>query len=110
MKNQSYNTTILVDQTPQEAFTAINNAHGRWSGEINGETNKLGDEFTYNAPEMHWCKMKITEFVPGKKSSATCWIAISPIQKPKPSGMIPILRSKSRRRMAKPRSTSRILA
>ncbi len=67
MEEKSYTTTITVDQTPQEAFEAINNARGWWSGEINGETNKMGDEFTYNVPNVHWCKMEITEFVPGKK-------------------------------------------
>ncbi len=67
MNDHSYSTTIAVDQTPQEAFEAINNARGWWSGEIKGKTGQLGDEFTYNVPDVHWCKMKITEFVPGKK-------------------------------------------
>ncbi len=67
MKDQSYTTTISVDQSPQKAFQAISNARGWWSGEINGDTNQLGGEFTYNVPDVHWCKMRITEFVPGKK-------------------------------------------
>ncbi len=67
MKDQSYKTTFSVDQTPQKAFEAINNVRGWWSGEIQGDTDKLGDEFTYRVPEVHWCKMRITEFVPGKK-------------------------------------------
>ncbi len=67
MNDKSYTTTISVDQTAQEAFKAISNARGWWSGEIHGDTDKLGDEFTYNVPDVHWCKMKITEFVPGKK-------------------------------------------
>jgi hypothetical protein len=52
---------------PQEAFEAIGNARGCWSGDIQGETAKLDDEFTYNIPDVYWCKMRITEFVPGKK-------------------------------------------
>ncbi len=67
MEDQSYKTTISVKQTPQEAFEAINNVRGWWSGEIDGKTFTLGDEFTYNVPGTHWCKMKITEFIPGKK-------------------------------------------
>ncbi len=70
-KNQNYTTSILVDQSPKEAFDAINNARGwwggRWSGEIEGETDKPGAEFTYRVPDVHYCKMKITEFVPGRK-------------------------------------------
>ncbi len=71
MTNQHYTTSILVDQTPHEAFDAINNARGwwagLWSGEIEGDTHKLGAEFSYRVPDVHYCKMKITEFIPGKK-------------------------------------------
>ncbi len=67
MEDKSFSTTIAVDQTPEAAFEAINNARGWWTGEITGDTDQLGEEFTYNVPGVHWCKMKITEFVPGKK-------------------------------------------
>ena len=67
MKNQSYTTTISVDQTPQEAFAAINNVRGWWSGETEGETGKSGAEFTYRYQDVHRSTQKITEFVPGKK-------------------------------------------
>lgn len=67
MKSKDYTTTISVDQSPKAAFEAINNARGWWSGEINGGTARLGDEFTYNMPDVHWCRMKVTEFIPGKK-------------------------------------------
>jgi len=46
MKKRSLTTTISVDQTPNEAFAAINNVRGWWSGEIEGATDKLGAEFT----------------------------------------------------------------
>ena len=45
MNNQNLTTTVTVDQTPEEAFAAINNVRGWWSGEIEGNTDKLGDEF-----------------------------------------------------------------
>jgi hypothetical protein len=67
MNDQNYTTTFSVDQTPKEVFNAINNVRGWWSGEIEGDTDKLGAEFTYLVPDVHWCKMKITEFIPGKK-------------------------------------------
>ncbi len=67
MKVQNYSTSFLVDKTPEEVFDAINNVRGWWSGEITGNTNKPGAEFTYRVPNAHMSKQKITEFVPGKK-------------------------------------------
>jgi hypothetical protein len=67
MSDQNYTTTFLVDQTPEEAFAAINNVRGWWSGEIEGDTGKLGAEFTYRVPDVHYSKQKITEFIPGQK-------------------------------------------
>jgi len=67
MKTSDYTTSILVDQTPEQVFAAINNVRGWWSGEVNGDTDKAGAEFTYRVPEMHYSKQKITEFIPGKK-------------------------------------------
>jgi len=65
--SQNYTTTIVVDQTPEEAFAAINNVRGWWTGKIEGKTNKLGEEFTYRYEDIHYSKQKITEFVPGQK-------------------------------------------
>ena len=67
MKTQDYTTTFLVDQSPQEVFAAINNVRGWWSGEIDGDTDKPGAEFTYRYQDMHRSRQRITEFVPGKK-------------------------------------------
>src|SRR5262249_1557412 len=67
MKGQDYTSTILVDQTPEEVFAAINNVRGWWSGEIQGATDRLGAEFTYRVPDVHYSKQKISELVPGKK-------------------------------------------
>ena len=65
MKN--FTTTILVDQTPEQAFDAINNVRGWWSGVIEGPTDTLGAEFTYSYKTLHRTTQKITEFVPGKR-------------------------------------------
>jgi glucokinase len=65
--NQSYTTTITVDQTPEEVFNAIKNIRAWWSGKIGGSSDKLGDEFTYQYKDMHSSTQKVTEFIPGKK-------------------------------------------
>lgn len=67
MKKSDFTTAIVVDQTPQEAFNAINNVRGWWSEEIEGSTNKLNDEFNYHYEDVHRCKMKLIEVIPGKK-------------------------------------------
>jgi hypothetical protein len=67
MSGQNYTTAIVVDQPPHEAFAAINNVRGWWSGDIAGDTDTLGAEFTYRVPDVHYCNMRIVELLPGKK-------------------------------------------
>lgn len=66
MNRKDFTTTILVDQTPQKTFEAINDVRSWWSGEVDGDTDKLGAEFTYTVPGVHRSVQKIAELVPGK--------------------------------------------
>jgi hypothetical protein len=65
--------SFVVDQTPKEAFAAINNVRGWWSGNIEGTTDKLGAEWTYRYEDLHYSKQRITELVPGKK---VVWLVV----------------------------------
>jgi len=67
MSSQSFSTAFLVDQSPEEAFAAINNVRGWWSGQIEGPTDELDAEFTYRYQDVHHSRQRITEFVPNKK-------------------------------------------
>src|SRR5690349_4471680 len=67
MRSQDFATTFVVDQTPEQAFAAITDVRGWWSGEIDGRTDELGAEFTYQYEDVHYSKQKITELVPGRK-------------------------------------------
>lgn len=67
MKTQDLTINLRIGQTPKEVFQAINNVRGWWSEEIEGNTQKLNDEFTYHYKDVHICRMKLTEVVPDKK-------------------------------------------
>src|SRR4029079_10867669 len=64
---KDYTFSFTIDHSPEEVFKAINNARGWWTGEIEGDTDKLGAEFVYRFGDLHYSKQKVTEFVPGKK-------------------------------------------
>jgi hypothetical protein len=67
MKSNYFTTTILVDKSATEVFDAINNVRGWWQGEIEGNTNKLYEDFGYRMPKVHYSKQKIEELIPNKK-------------------------------------------
>jgi len=68
MTNQNdFSTTIVIDQTADQAFAAITNTRGWWTGEFTGTTGELGGEFTYRYKDMHYSVQKVIEAVPGKR-------------------------------------------
>jgi len=72
MKQQSFTTSILVDQTPEQCTSTILNVRDWWSGLFNesfeGKAGKNGDEFTFKAGDgAHYTKQKLVELIPGKK-------------------------------------------
>jgi hypothetical protein len=67
MKKQDFTTTFSVDQSPQEVFDAVIDVRGWWSEEIEGRTDKLGDEFEFQYKDFHRSTQKITELIPCKK-------------------------------------------
>jgi len=67
MDTSDFTTTILVDQSPKEAFNAVNNVRGWWSEEIEGDTKNLDEEFTYHYKDVHSCQIKLIEVIPDKR-------------------------------------------
>lgn len=67
MQNNNYTTSILVEQTPEVVFNAINNVSGWWSEEVTDSTIGLNTVFNYHYKNVHICKMQIVEFIPNQK-------------------------------------------
>jgi hypothetical protein len=67
MNNNSLTIAFTTDRTPDQAFAAIANVRGWWSGEIDGLTDELGAEFTYRYRDLHRSTQRITELIPGRR-------------------------------------------
>jgi len=73
MNTSDFTATILVDQTPEQVFSAINAPQAWWTGKIIGSTDKINDEFTYRYKELHLSKQRIVEMIPDRK---VVWLVI----------------------------------
>ena len=67
MTKNDYQLTLTLDQSPTDVFNAINRTRDWWSGEILGDTDRLGAEFSYQVDGVHFSHQKVTELIPDKK-------------------------------------------
>jgi hypothetical protein len=67
MKTHDFTTTLLVDQSPAAVFNTVNQPQNWWSGEIEGNSTRLNDEFTYRYKELHLSRQRIVEMIPDQK-------------------------------------------
>ena len=67
MDNQNFTVSFLVDQTPKEAFNAIQNVPGWWTENLQGSTQQLNDEFEVRLGDVHYSKQKLIEVITNKK-------------------------------------------
>jgi hypothetical protein len=66
MINKHFSVSVLVDQSPEKAFAAINNIKGWWSEDVDGRRDQLNEEFIYRDKHL-WCRMRVTELSHAKK-------------------------------------------
>lgn len=67
MSSSNYTTTILVDKTPLEVFTSINNVKAWKHGEIIVYAQKLIDEFSNKIEEFHFSNQIVVDLIPNLK-------------------------------------------
>jgi hypothetical protein len=57
----SFTCALSVEQSPEEVFRAIANPRGWWSENIDGTTDRLGEQFTYRHKDIHRCVIRVSE-------------------------------------------------
>ncbi|MBA4198658.1 MAG: ATPase [Chitinophaga sp.] len=67
MSTKDFSLTIIVEQSPEVVFNAVNNVSEWWQGEIIGKSHQLNDEFDYRMMDFHFSKQKVVELIPYKK-------------------------------------------
>ncbi len=67
MEQKSFEISITVDATAQQAYEGINDVSKWWTENLEGHSHKLGDEFTVRFGDVHYSRQKLVELVPGKK-------------------------------------------
>jgi hypothetical protein len=63
----SYSTSYVVDQSPDEVFAAILDVDAWWTGEIEGRADEVGATFTYRHPPQHESVQHVVELEPGRR-------------------------------------------
>jgi hypothetical protein len=67
MPNKDYSVTLVVDAPAEEVLRNINNVTEWWTAELDGNSEKLNDEFTVHFGDVHVSTQKLIEFITDKK-------------------------------------------
>ncbi|MBX7099297.1 MAG: SRPBCC domain-containing protein [Myxococcaceae bacterium] len=67
MVENSFTTSLMVDAPPAQVFEVINDVRRWWTGDIEGQADRVGAQFTYRYRKLHRTTQRIAELVPGKR-------------------------------------------
>ena len=67
MQPKDFSLTLTFDAAPEVVYAAILDARAWWSGQIDGATQAVGDEFRYRYAHMHDSTQQVRELVPGRR-------------------------------------------
>jgi hypothetical protein len=70
---ESFTTTLSVDESPEDVFAAIIDVRRWWSENIEGSTDRQGGEFTYHHKDLHRCTIQVTEMTIPKR---VVWLVV----------------------------------
>jgi len=67
--------TIDLDlgATPEEVYDAVLDVRGWWSENVVGDTRSVGAEWEYTYQDVHDCRIRVTEAVPGERAE---WLVL----------------------------------
>lgn len=68
-----YTSAIRVDAPALRAYEAILDVQGWWSQEVVGQTDQVDGEFDYRYGDVHRCRIRVTELVPGR---TVAWLVL----------------------------------
>lgn len=62
-----YTTTIDLDRSPGDVSAAIADVGRWWLGDVSGQAERVGDEFTYRYRDLHDSTQRVTVFEQGRR-------------------------------------------
>jgi len=64
MTTRGYATALVVCATAQDVHAAVTNPRGWWGELVAGGAAVVGDEFTFEVPDVHWSRLRVAESEP----------------------------------------------
>ena len=67
MSDSDYTSRFAVEAAPATVYDAIVAVRDWWDGDIDGDADRVGGEFTYRYEQMHVSRQRVTALEPGRR-------------------------------------------